>query len=414
MPTELAGSGGTHLVVVLYGHLGSRDGSYFHRPAIAGYLEALAANVERLDLIARAEVSETTESRLVRRLSAPNLRVREVEAPRRGPFRGLGLAVGGFRQVSRSVRHGRRSGLRPVVLAFAPGPLAVGAALARTTARFPLVSYFGIDWDGDRLDAVASPGGRARSLRNRLLQAWIARRSDATICAGDALFDKIRSHCGDCHRTWPILSSAGSRPLHAATAPSRETAPDRPGEPVRFLYVGMLSPRKGVGDLLTALSRLRERGIPARLRIVGTGPELGRLEERAGELGLDGEVELSGYIADPDDLAAVYADSDAFVLPSRNEGLPRVLYEAAASGLPIVATAAGGTAATFAHGVNALIVPPGDVEALAAAMEELCARPELRRRLSRQNRELALRLTGGDPVEQHLRILRSTLERGRG
>lgn len=411
MPTEGAASGGTHLVVVLYGHLGSRDGSYFHRPTIAGYLEGLAARVERLDLIARAVPSSATEARLVRRLSPPAMRIREVSSPLRGPLRGVGLALGALRQVSRAVRVGRRSGLRPVVLAFAPGPLAVGAALGRLAGRFPLVSYFGIDWDGDRLDAATSLRGKARSVRNRLLQAWIAGRSDATICAGRTLLDKIRTHCSDCHETWPILSP-NLRPRDTAAARSREAATDRPSEPLRFLYVGMLSPRKGVDDLLTALSRLFERGISAHLQIVGTGPELGRLKERAGELLLEGRVEFTGYVSDPDELAATYAGSDVFVLPSRNEGLPRVLYEAAASGLPIVATSVGGTAASFAHGVNALIVPPGDVEALVAAMEEVCVRPEVRQRLSRQNLALALRFAGSDPVEQHVRILRSALERG--
>lgn len=144
-----------------------------------------------------------------------------------------------------------------------------------------------------------------------------------------------------------------------------EPAPG-PGEGApRLLSVGTLSEKKGQADLLRALAALRPAR-PLTLELVGEGELRGELEQLAGRLGLDGAVRFHGELP-KERVAALMRGADLFVLPSRFENLPCVLIEAMASGLPSVATAVGGVPGLLA-GSGAVLCPPGDIEALAAAI----------------------------------------------
>lgn len=167
-------------------------------------------------------------------------------------------------------------------------------------------------------------------------------------------------------------------------------AQPRSGEgPVRILTVGRLVPEKGPTLLLEALRLVKERGVDFRASLVGSGPLGDELASQVVELGLKDVVTLTGPIGQ-DRLPDMYRESDIFAMASFQEGLPVVYMEALATELPVVATAIAATGELVVDGVTGRLVPPGDAEALADAIEDLARDPEKRARLGRAGREAVL------------------------
>jgi glycosyltransferase involved in cell wall biosynthesis len=145
------------------------------------------------------------------------------------------------------------------------------------------------------------------------------------------------------------------------------------------LTVGRLDREKNPLLLAETLARLRSTGRRWRLVICGDGPMRAQLQACLAELDLLECVELRGYVPIDGGLLDLYRDSHAFLHVSWTEGFPQVLIEAFAAGLPAVATAVGGVPA--AAGDAALLVPPGDPQAAADALERLVTDNPLRQRL---------------------------------
>lgn len=168
----------------------------------------------------------------------------------------------------------------------------------------------------------------------------------------------------------------------ARFAPARHPA----GEGIVIGTVASLRAEKNLARLIRAF-RLLPEAIPARLEIVGEGPERPALEALAGGLGLAGRVRFAGQIADP---APCYRGFDIFALSSDTEQMPLSVLEAMASGLPVAATAVGDVA-NMLDPANAPFLVPREEEALAAALARLAGDAELRRRLGAANRARAER-----------------------
>ena len=143
------------------------------------------------------------------------------------------------------------------------------------------------------------------------------------------------------------------------------------------LTVGRLETEKNPLMLADVLERLD--GGDWRLLICGEGPLAGELQARLRELGVEDRAELLGYVPVHGGLLDRYRAANAFLHVSWTEGMPQVLLEAFAAGTPVVATAVGGV--PEAAGDAALLIPPGDPDAAARALERLAEDPELRRRL---------------------------------
>jgi glycosyltransferase involved in cell wall biosynthesis len=152
-----------------------------------------------------------------------------------------------------------------------------------------------------------------------------------------------------------------------------------PADPVHFVSIGRAVAKKGFDDLLEALVRL-PASLHWRLTHIGGGEKLTALQAQAQALGLDDKIVWAGPKAQDEVIAALRA-ADLFVLPSKEagdgdrDGLPNVVMEAASQGLPIVATDFAGIPEFVRDGVEGLLVPPGDVAALAAALNELAGAP---------------------------------------
>ena len=169
--------------------------------------------------------------------------------------------------------------------------------------------------------------------------------------------------------------------------------------PLRAVSAGRLDPEKNPLLLADVLAAAPERWT---LEVCGDGPLRDALGDRARALGVAGRLAVPGHVA-PGSLAASLRAAHALVHVSWTEGVPQVLYEAGAAGLPMVATDVGGVRATA--GDAALLVPPGDARAIAAALERLASDPELRARLARAGLALARAHTLQDGARTVARFL---------
>jgi colanic acid/amylovoran biosynthesis glycosyltransferase len=153
---------------------------------------------------------------------------------------------------------------------------------------------------------------------------------------------------------------------------------------LEIISIGRLIPKKGFELLVNACNVLMSKGLQLNCRIVGSGPEHVPLRQLIDRLGLGKFIELTGPKAQPE-IVDLLAQSNLFVFPAVEDGsgdrdnLPTVIIEAMASGLPVVATGLGGIGEIVTHQANGLIVPEGDVDALATAIGFLAEHAELRK-----------------------------------
>jgi glycosyltransferase involved in cell wall biosynthesis len=153
---------------------------------------------------------------------------------------------------------------------------------------------------------------------------------------------------------------------------ARPVAHDRAtGRPFRLAWAGRIVPDKGLDDLLAALVLLRDEGLTATLDVIGDGPDAARLTDVAAERSLDGAVRWAGYESDHDRYFQLLREADVFVLPSRAEGVPKVVIEAMAAGLPVVASNVGAIPRLLDGGRLGRLVPANDPRSLADAVRGL-------------------------------------------
>ncbi|MDP5183798.1 glycosyltransferase family 4 protein [Blastococcus sp. BMG 814] len=185
-----------------------------------------------------------------------------------------------------------------------------------------------------------------------------------------------------------------------------EGRPQREGdhEPPRVLYVGLLTPRKGVLDLLEASRLLRDRGVDHETWLLGGTPDEGPAAEAEVRAGLDGSARLLGTRT-PEEMPAEFAAADVFCLPSWWEAMPLSVLEAMAAGLPVVATDVGDVARSVADGVTGRVVPVQSPKELADALEPLLTDPELRRRMGEAGRERVVEMFSSEVTAANVSAL---------
>lgn len=168
----------------------------------------------------------------------------------------------------------------------------------------------------------------------------------------------------------------------------KEVPARRPAEPGVVVAAGRLVHQKGFDLLIRAWPKVAAAHPDWTLRIYGHGVERDRLQAMIDRRGLAGRVQLMGFT---DDLPGVLATAGLFVLSSRFEGFPLVLLEAMAAGVPVVAVdCPTGPSMVIRSGVNGLLVPPGSVRKLTAAINRALAHPRRRRQMGEAARVTAL------------------------
>jgi glycosyltransferase involved in cell wall biosynthesis len=165
----------------------------------------------------------------------------------------------------------------------------------------------------------------------------------------------------------------------------------------RFLFVGRLNRQKGIALLLEALAALPS---PASLDVAGDGEDRAELEARAASLGLARRVRWHG-VQSQEQLAPLYRAATAVVIPSEDEGLGLVAVEAQLCEAPVIAFRSGGLTDVVDDGRTGILSAPGDVRALAIAMNALLARPDRGAALGAAGRTAALARYSPDVVASH-------------
>ncbi len=182
---------------------------------------------------------------------------------------------------------------------------------------------------------------------------------------------------------------------------------------LNVVSIGRLREKKGFPYLLRACSLLKKKGIVLSLKIIGDGPDRPSLEAMIKDLGLGGMVELMGHIPHAS-VKVVLERADVFVLPcivatdGSMDGLPNVILEAMAMGLPVVSTDISAIPEAVLHGETGLLVQPADPVALADALASIWRAPEMGAKMGRAGREVIRKRFG---LEENTRRLIREFER---
>jgi glycosyltransferase involved in cell wall biosynthesis len=343
--------------------------------AFVRFLLALRPHVERLVLMGRVDPEPGR---------APYAIPDDVDFAPLPHYPSLHHVAGVVRAVPATRRAVRRA-IEDVDVVWAIGPHPMSIPVARIGLRAGKRVVLGVrqhfpDYVRHRL-----PSGRWKPAlaAAHVLEAAFRRlsRRVPVIAVGPDLAERYR------RRGAEVLELEVSLVGEGDLAGSDERAPLN-GRPVELLSVGRLDPEKAPELLLEMLGDLGEG---YRLTIVGTG----KLEERirAAVAPFGNRVRMLGYVEHGPELFALYRHADVFVHVARTEGLPQVLIEAQAFGLPVVGTNVGGVAGALGHGEAGLLVPPDDAGALAGAVRRLVEDDALREQVRAAGRDRTRELT---------------------
>jgi glycosyltransferase involved in cell wall biosynthesis len=341
-----------------------RDGdAIFAEEAFALFIARLADFVDRLVLIGRLDPAPGHWHHRLRD---------DVELVPLPYYRSLarGSALAGWPSSLR--RFWRLLGNVDAVWLLGPHPLAVAFALLALARHKRVV--LGVRQDMPEYTRRRHPGRRALWLAALALEgAWLAlARFCPVVVVGPELARRYR------HSPRLLTTFVSLIDERDVVAPEQALARAYDGE-LTVLAVGRLDPEKNPLLLADVLARLRERDPRWRLVVCGDGSLSDDLERRLELLELGDRAELRGYVPLEAGLRNLYRHSHAFLHVSWTEGVPQVLLEAFAAGLPVVATRVGGVAELA--GDSARLMPPGDPEAAATELERIATDAPERRRL---------------------------------
>ncbi|HET6779433.1 MAG TPA: glycosyltransferase family 4 protein [Gemmatimonadales bacterium] len=347
--------------------------------ATAALAQGLVERGILVDVVTAGAGAERRESMAGReQLESPGLTLYRVKSRRRGIHEaGMGDAATYLIAALPLIRRLLRTYTYDAVHVFFSLPTGALLPFLNLKGIPVVVSLRGSDVPG------YDPHNRALQLSHWILAPltrWIWRRADHVVAVCESLGQLAR-------RTYPglrytVVPNGVDLNLFHPWVGSRPSPAGR----IRCIAVARLIERKGLGDLIRALALL-ERG-RFQLDIVGGGPDEQVLRDLATGLGVAQDIHFSGPLDRPE-VARRYREADLFTLPSSAEAFGNVFAEALASGLPIVGSRVGGIPDLVEHGTNGLLVPSGDVAALAGAIKYLADDPQLREEMAQRNRAKA-------------------------
>jgi len=258
----------------------------------------------------------------------------------------------------------------------------------------------------DKPHVITMHGNRemTRRWRRRVALRWAFRNSRATVAVSSDLQRHLESELGLSPGRVDVILN-GIPPTVGQGNQVREELNVAPSD-LLLLSVGNLWPRKGHAILVQAMAQLSAQGIGDgwQLAIAGQGEEQARLEALIDHSGLSDRVHLLGSRRDVPDLQAA---ADIFVMPSFWEGLPLAVLEAMFAGNAIVASRTSGIPEAIDDGMNGLLTPPGDVDALAVALRRVMTDSDFRIALGRAAlRRAQSRFTVGAMTDDYERLYR--------
>ena len=284
-------------------------------------------------------------------------------------------------------------------VALVPAVIGSLAALGLPIARLNALAGLGFTFTSDRATARA-----ARPLASLIL-GWLLRRAHTTVLVQNPDDYAVVSDLGVSRERIALIPGSGVDIDVLAPMPE-------PAGPFTVGFVGRLLDDKGVGTLVRAHELLVKRGVTIHTLLAGE-PDPSNpasIPDRVlDSWRLISNLRLLGHI---EDIRSVWAQAHVAILPSRREGLPKSLLEAAACGRPLIATDVPGCREIARNGVNAILIPTDNAEALAHAVETLSKDRNLRLRLGRAGRDIVTReysstLIGSEIVALYSRLLGS-------
>lgn len=172
-----------------------------------------------------------------------------------------------------------------------------------------------------------------------------------------------------------------------------------------LLFVGRLSPDKGLSELLEAFAQLRHEFNQARLHIVGSGPEENFLYQQVQDLPIAGKVTFHGFVPQGEPLRKIYRQSDILIGPSLQDQTPKVILEGMAQSLPVVSTDVGEIPSLIQDGLNGLLISPGHPFEIERACKQILTDNELRQRLVSEGLKFARDHTVESETESMMKLV---------
>jgi glycosyltransferase involved in cell wall biosynthesis len=384
MMEEIHRQGVQRLIVVGGGVTEQRDGKYFVKAAVAQYLHQLSSYFPRVFFV--VGLSSNTH---IYQSALDTTRITPLpwKMVRRPPITIL-------------LRTMLVTNKQSAVLLFVPQPtlLFLTPLLRWRVRRF--VVYVAGDWLGLAQELRQRGKGWRVPIDNMAVTLPL-RWADHVLVRGPKIMSQVQRYNDKITQSLPIVLPEGRTSRNDTCQ----------GKQITLLYVGKLLQGKGLGTVLNALAELRARRLDLapklRLCVLGIGEHESLLKNYAQRLELEGIVDFRGYVDVPELHARAYTEADILIMPSiDSEGLPRVIEEALLYHLPVIATRTGGIPYSYVDGEDMLLIPRGQADALAAAIERIVDDGDLRRHLiQNSNRNTQAMLSGHTAAQQHAEII---------
>jgi glycosyltransferase involved in cell wall biosynthesis len=223
----------------------------------------------------------------------------------------------------------------------------------------------------------------------------VVNAADIVTTVSEFVADEVRKHLF-AEGMQGKIAVIGSGVDHDFFRPAQDSASDP-----YVLYVGRLSPEKGVEDIIRSAGYVHSQYSDVRFILIGSGPLEQHIRKMATRDGIGGSFTFIRR-ADKASLRWYYSNARLFLLPSYYEGLPLSLLEAMSCGAPVVATEVGGTGEVVRQGENGYLVRPGDPQALAQAMMHLISNPRLGKEFGRNGRRRIIESFNWEKVLERL------------
>ncbi len=290
------------------------------------------------------------------------------------------------------------------VVVFMSSLSAVLTALGARAFGKKLLVYSGNDWAIDtslKFARAPPPLRRLATTVTDLLETLVLRVADVRLVNSPQLFEKCQRLRGSSERVQPVSQFRRSDAFFREDTCRTERQ--------LIVYPAAVIPRKNHATLLHALARLRARGVYAEVLLAGSVESeqiKAELSGLAATLGICEQVRFLGYVAGKEEMLALLRSADVFVLPSLNEGFPRVIWEAMLQSLPCAVSRIPNIVTDIGQRDVALMFDPMDANEMAIALHRIITDGDLRRRLIRKGHEYACGVFAETWDEQLSRVMR--------
>lgn len=282
---------------------------------------------------------------------------------------------------------------------FMPCMSSVLAGLICILLGKPFVTYFGAHWYD--LEISKPNGRRLKAAFYSIVSNLLSSSSIYSLYTGAGV---LNNHKGrNKYITVPILNLSQEAFFKRRTYKELKSS-----KKVEILYVGSLTQNKGLDILFNALQKLNNPKLE--LHIVGDGIEGEKLKTLVKVIGIDRQVTFHGFISNGPELFEFYRSSDIFVLPSFSEGLPRVLYEAAGNGCPIITTPVNSIPYVFKDNYDCLFIQPGSVDDIVYVLNQLITEKELNAYLAGNAYKTVAPILNEKAYSQHFTLMQEYLK----